>query len=401
MLIFEFATCGKSLFLASEGCANMKSLMLKQKLKNSIKAKLRTRVGIVGLVAVLATGTLYTGFVRADQYEDQIRSLQGQNAQNQAAADQLAAQAASYQDAVNRLQQQIDALQAAIAANQQKSAELQQAIDAAQAELDHQKKVLGEDIKAMYLEGQVSTLEILASSSNLSDFVDKEQARSAVQNKVTDTVKKITALQEQLKAQQEQLQALIKDQQAQNAELAATQAKQNELLAYTEGQKAAYDQQIRNNNSQIASLRAQQAAANRSLGGRLVAGDPGHGGYPAYLDNAPMDSLIDPWGMYNRECVSYAAWKVQQTYGYMPYWGGVGNANQWPGDAQRYGIPTGSTPRVGAVAIWNVGYFGHAMFVEAVSGNMVYVSQYNYDFTGRYSEMWVNGSNFTYIYFGG
>jgi surface antigen len=45
------------------------------------------------------------------------------------------------------------------------------------------------------------------------------------------------------------------------------------------------------------------------------------------------------------------------------------------------------------------GYYGHAMWVEKVSGSMIYVSQYNYDLRGHYSEMWVNGSAFTYIYF--
>jgi surface antigen len=379
----------------------MKSLMLKQKFKKMVISRLRSRVGVVAIIAVLIAATFYPGLVGADQFDEQIKQLQAQNSQNQAVANQFAAQAKSYQDAIYRLQLQIDALTQAIAANQQKSAELQQQIDQAQAELDHQKKILGENIKAMYLEGQVSTLEILASSEDLSDFVDREQSRTSVENKVTATVQKITELKQQLKIQQDQLQGLIKDQQRQNSELASSQAEHNRLLAYTEGQKAAYDQQIRSNNSQIASLRAQQAAANRSLGGRVVAGDPNHGGYPAYLDNAPQDSLIDPWGMFNRECVSYTAWKVQQTYGYMPYWGGIGNANQWPGNAVRYGIPTGSTPRVNSVAIWSVGYYGHAMWVEAVSGNMIYVSQYNYDWTGHYSEMWIPASGLTYIYFGG
>jgi surface antigen len=85
----------------------------------------------------------------------------------------------------------------------------------------------------------------------------------------------------------------------------------------------------------------------------------------------------------------------------MPYWGGVGNANQWPGDARAAGIATGSTPKVHSVAISMGGAFGHAMWVEAVSGNMIYVSQYNYDLAGHYSEMWVNGGSFTYLYFGG
>ena len=150
----------------------------------------------------------------------------------------------------------------------------------------------------------------------------------------------------------------------------------------------------------IADLQAQQLAANQQLDGAIVAGDPHHGGYPASWDApAPQDSRLDSWGMYNRECVSYAAWKVYQTFGYMPYWGGVGNASQWVGDAQAAGIAIGSVPRVHSVAISQRGYYGHAMWVEAVSGPMIYVSQYNYGLDGRYSEMWVNGSSFTYIYF--
>jgi len=151
---------------------------------------------------------------------------------------------------------------------------------------------------------------------------------------------------------------------------------------------------------EITSLISAQAAANRDLGGSVVAGDASHGGYPAKWD-APVrqDSQLDSWGMYNRECVSYAAWKVYQTYGHMPYWGGVGNANQWVRDAKRANIPTGSMPQVHSVAISMRGYYGHAMWVEKVSGNMIYVSQYNYDLRGHYSEMWVNSSYFTYIYF--
>ncbi|HUB93322.1 MAG TPA: CHAP domain-containing protein [Verrucomicrobiae bacterium] len=150
---------------------------------------------------------------------------------------------------------------------------------------------------------------------------------------------------------------------------------------------------------EIASLQAAQLAANQALDGAVIAGDPNHGGYPAKWDDIPQDSTLDSWGMYNRECVSYAAWKVYQTYGSMPYWGGVGNANQWPGDARRAGIPTGSVPQVNSVAISMRGYYGHAMWVQKVSGTMVYVSQYNYDLHGHYSEMWVDGSDFTYIYF--
>jgi peptidoglycan hydrolase CwlO-like protein len=373
-------------------------LTQKQKMKKTKISQARSLISVVAICVVLILATVINT-VRADQFDDQIRALQSQNDSSQSASNQLAAQANSYQDAINKLQDQISALQAAIVANQQKSEELKQQIIQAQAELDQEKKVLGENIKAMYLEGKTSTLEMLASSKDLSTFVDKQQSRNAVQSKVKDTMAKITALQQQLKGEQDQLEQLIKDQQSQNAQLGSAQAQQQQMLSYTESQKSAFDHQIQSNNSQISNLRAQQAAANARLGGRAIAGDAGHGGYPANLDNAGQDTMIDPWGMYNRECVSYTAWKVYQTYGHMPYWGGVGNANQWPADARNYGIATGTVPKAHSVAISMGGAYGHAMWVEAVSGSTIYVSQYNYDLAGHYSEMSINGAGLTYIYF--
>ena len=376
----------------------MKAFMLKQKVR---AIRFRSLVSTLAVATVLAgVAFYYVGPARADQFDQQIQALEDQNAANGAASAQLGAQAASYQDAVNKLQDQINSLQGAIVNNQNKSDQLQKQIEAEEAELVKEKKALGDDIKAMYLDGQVSTLELLASSNNLSDFIDKEQYRASVQDKIKDSVEAINTLKAQLVGQQKELQATIADEQNQQNQLSASESQQSQLLAYTEDQKTTFDNQIKNNQSQIAALRAAQLAANHSLGGHVVAGDPGHGGYPGYLDNAAQDSLIDPWGMFNRECVSYTAWKVQQYYGDMPYWGGSGNANQWPSDAQRYGIPTGSVPKVHSVAISMAGGYGHAMWVEAVNGNQIYVSQYNFDLAGHYSEMSLNGSGLVYIYFG-
>ena len=350
--------------------------------------------------SVMAGATFVGGLVKADQFDSQINALEQQNSGLQAQSDSLAATASTYQQAIDALAGQINSLQQNIVNTQSQIDALQKQIDQAQSQLDQQKAVLAENIRTMYLEGDITTSEILASSKDLSDFVNKQEYRNSVADKVKDSVDKINSLKAQLTKQQHQLQGLLADLQAQQNQLQAQQNQQAQLLSYTEAQKASYDQQISANNSQIMSLRAQQAALNRQLGGVPVAGDPGHGGYPAVWNNAAQDSMIDNWGMYNRECVSYTAWKVYQTYGYMPYWGGAGNANQWPGDARAAGIPTGSVPKVHSVAIWNVGAFGHAMWVEAVNGSTIYVSQYNYDLQGHYSEMSINGSGLTYIYFG-
>lgn len=372
--------------------------MLKQKLNNLSQYK---KLPGVLVMTVIIAASAFLGVAKADQFDEQIKANNQQIAANQIAANQWQTQASGYQDAVNKLQAQIDSIRQAILDYQHQSDVLQQQINDEQQQLTEQKAVLGENIKTMYLEGQISTIEILAASKNLSEFVDKEEYRNTVQNKIKTTVDKITALKIELEQKQRDIQSIIKDQESQQAQLDSSLGQQNQLLAYTESQKAAYDGQIRSLKQQNSALRAAQLAANRQLGGTVVAGDPGHGGYPGNWDSAPQDSMFDSWGMFNRECVSYTAWKVYEAYGYMPYWGGHGNANQWPGNAQAAGIPTSSIPKVGSVAISMSGGYGHAMWVESVNGSMIYVSQYNFDLAGHYSEMWVNGSNFTYIYFGG
>jgi peptidoglycan DL-endopeptidase CwlO len=373
--------------------AKIKSSMLKQKyklLKNNLK------IAAVLLVSLLLVGGT-VGLVHADRFDEQIRQLQQQNASSQSAADQLAAQASSYQDAIDKLDQQISSLQQAIVDNQIKSDDLQKQIVQAQADLDHEKVILGENIKAMYLEGDISTLEILASSKNISDFVNKQEYHSSVQTKVKTTLDKINALKIQLTEQQRELQVAIADLKNQQSQLASAQAQQSQMLAYTEGQKAAYDQQIKSNKASIADLRREQAAENARLfggnGSYIVAGNNGNDTYPNGWRNAYQDSLIDNWGMYNRECVSYTAWKVYESGRYMPYWGGVGNANQWDNNAIAAGIPTDYSPRPGDVAIKNSSPYGHAMYVEKVYGDgAIYVSQYNADLTGHYSEAYLSAA---------
>lgn len=396
----------------------MKTKLKKVPAKVSKAVASKFGVGVLAVsAAILVAGTFLPSLshpVHADSFQDQINALNAQNADKRSTVQGLQAQAASYQDAINQLQSQINGLQASIDANAAQQASLQQQIVDAQNEIDKERAFLANDVKSMYVDGTPSTLEVLATSKNLSDFVDKQEYRTTVQNKLKSTMDKIAALQKELQTKKVQVDQLLSEEHDQQNQLAGARSQQAGLLHYNEKQQADYNAQIKATSAQIIQLRAAQAAANARLGGGVIAGDPGHGGYPSsspspcsmapnWGTNYAMDNTCDKWGMYNRECVSYTAWKVYQTYGYMPYWGGVGNANQWPGDAQRAGIPTSSTPRADTVAIWNVGAYGHAMWVEAVNPDgSLWVSQFNYDYTGHYSEMSVSASmarNLTYIYF--
>jgi len=338
----------------------------------------------IAVSVIVTVSVVAMPMVSADQYDDQINALNQQNGQNQAALGSLQAQAATLADQIAALQAQISQLQAQIRDNQARQADLAAKIIAAQAELDQEKKTLGDDIKAMYLGSQTSTLEMLASSQNLSSFFDKAQYRDIVQAKVRTALDKVTALKAQLTTDKATVDKLLTDQTAMNGQLGAQQAQVNQLLSLNEGQQADYNATIAANNSKIGSLRVQQAIENaKGFLGSWKTG--GSGGYP--WAGAPWPNEIsDPWGMYMRQCVSYTAWKVANSGRFMPFWGGVGNANQWPGDARAAGIAVDGNPKVGDVAISMAGSFGHAMYVEGVNGDgTITVSQYNAGWDGLYS----------------
>jgi len=363
-------------------------------------------VPLVAIAAMFAAAALYIP-AHADQFDEQIKSLQQQSASARSTLSDLQGQASSYQDAIDKLQAQINGLQAAINANMQQQAKLQGEIDANQTKLAQQKQLLGTTIKSMYVDGQPSTIEMLASSDNLSDFVDKEEYRSAVQSKIQDTLSTIRDLQKQLQTQKDQVDSLLKDQQTQQAQQADAKNQQDQLLAYNQGQQAAYNSQIKDNQSKIAGLRSQQAAENARLfaGANVILGgscDTAHGDtYPTPWCDSGQDSQLDYWGMFNRECVSYTAWKVHESGRYMPYWGGIGNANQWDDNARSAGIPVDGSPRAGDVAIKNSMPYGHAMYVESVNRDgTINISQYNADLAGHFSRVYnMNAGGLVFIHF--
>lgn len=353
------------------------------------------------LTLVLAPAT-----ATADQFDAQINALQNQANANQAQANAAAAQASTYQGELDRLNGQAAAIQAAIAANQAKYAQTQQRIADNESQLAQQKQVLGANIKQMYLDSSTTPLEALVGSNSLSDYFDQQEYQDKVKDKIQSAMATILQLQDQLKKESDQLTHILADEKTQQSQVATLQQQAQALVNQFQGQEAAYETQVRQNNAQISSLRAQQAAAMAAQYGSAPGNGPAcGGGYPAKWCEIPQDSVVDSWGMYNRECVSYTAWRESVNGKYVPY--GMGNANQWPAAARANGIPTGSTPRVGSVAIW-LYYangqpltYGHAMYVEQVYGDGSFlVSQYNYGENGTYSTMRVGaGSGFTFIYF--
>ena len=104
--------------------------------------------------------------------------------------------------------------------------------------------------------------------------------------------------------------------------------------------------------------------------------------YPSKYRDAPIDSIVDEWNFYNRECTSFAAWCLNSRNGvaFTNWLGGQrwGHAKNWGVTAKALGYTVNNTPAVGAIAWWDSGDYGHVAWVSAVNGNDVTIEEYNY-----------------------
>lgn len=352
-----------------------------------------------GLILALALALVPVA-AQAATLEEQIAAANAAAAANQAQANELKSKGDTLANKLAELTAQSQALRSQIAANKAKAQKLTQDINDAKDKLALKKQVLDENVRVIYQASKVSPLEMLASSRSFSDYVDRQQYLDTLKDHVQEAAKEVQRQKEELEKQQSDLEVAIKKQNDLNQALALQQNEQANLLSSTRGDEARYAEQARANSAKADELKKQQAAilATR-FGGIPSGGTPCGGGYPAKWCNAPIDSLVDSWGMYNRECVSYTAFRVASSGRYMPYWGGRGNAKQWPGNAQAAGIPVDGNPRVGDVAITTAGPYGHAMYVESVNGGMITVSQYNFGNAGEYSTMTISASGLYFIHF--
>lgn len=387
--------------------ANIKTLMVQTKIQKNRFNIAGRRLVLLVLGILMSLSLVAVPIVKALTNAEIQERQQLQDAINQQkkAKDLLGVEASSISEAVTKLQAQIATLQAQIAASEDQINEIQKQIEVAEQELTRQKGILGQNIKTMYLEGQISTLEMLASSKDLSEFVDKQQYRNSVQDKIKETLEKITALKHQLRAQKEEVERYLKDQEKARDQVAAQQAEQNRLLALNQEQQDSLNAQIKQNSARVAELNRKQVDENRrALGGNIPSGIAGGGGYKygdavclwpgsadppcreydwGYPNASSPRHLFDEWGYGYRNCTSWAAFRVAQVKGYTPAGLSLlGHAKDWHSNTS---AQVDNNPSGGVTVATRQGTYGHVMFVEGVNGDgSIEVSDYNLGGDGVY-----------------
>lgn len=377
-------------------------------IKNKKSSDLRKKRIVVMLVlATVPTLLAYSQFkAYADQYDDKINALKNEIGQYQSQAASLQTQAATLKDAIANLDGQKVAIQKQIDTSQAQYDEMQKKINDLKVKIKTNQDYLGQIIANMYVNDRITPIEMLASSKNISDFLDKSAYNASARDKLLSTITEIKSMKADLDKQNVAIERVLVDSKNERQNLSDKEQEQQSLLAQTNGQEQAYQTMIRDKQAQTTKLIAEQVSLNQQAALRsnsqvLESGTVGGGGYPGVWANAPRDTLVDSWGLYNRECVSYTAWKVASTGRFVPNFNGYGNARQWEGYLAQYGIKAGDTPVVGSVAVLNIGTYGHTMYVEAVSDDKsrITVSEYNYNWSGLYSKRSISSAGLRYIYF--
>lgn len=352
----------------------------------------------------------------ADQFQRRINALQAEMSKYQKEADRLNGEAITLKNTLAQLNNQKSALQAQIDLNQAQYDKLVIQIAETEEEIKENQDALGVIIADLHIGDTISPIEMIASSKNINEFLDKQEYRNSIRDELGNTIKKVRTLKAELTDKKEEVTKVLNEQKVARAELVARENEQAILLQQTKNDEAAYQKLIKDNKKEIAEVRAQQAAmnarANQNGGYTLV--DIGHlSEYPWNDTNCPMGGVIpgygwvgwastkgsngnggDGYGYGCRQCASYAAWKVAQVTGKYYNWG---NGGDFARNAINAGYKNlGSNPQPGSLAVmW--GTPGHVAWVEAVSGNYVTVSQYNWQVNGRwgmYSVMTLHKNTF-------
>ena len=345
-----------------------------------------------------------TGAESLGELRTKSASLQEKINAAAAKTKKLSRQASSLKNTIAGLDADIKQATAKIELTATKVKELEIELDKAQKELDRQKELLKASMRALYIRGDASPIELIIGSDSFSEFMDEQEYLERLKLGIQDSTNKVVELKQKIQAKRDEQQKLLDQQQAAKRSLNSARSEKADLLSETRGQEAAY-------RSRKAKLIKEQEAifremlsrsSNVIIGGgsypwsHAICGETGSSSGPCWNYEWHIKGKYrDIWGYYYRNCTSYVAWKFNKNGYPVP---SLGNGGEWYANAPKYA--RGHTPKVGAAASFAGGSFGHVAYVEDVYGNgQIRISEYNFARHGVYSERVISSGDVTgYVY---
>lgn len=294
-------------------------------------------------------------------------------------------------------------LQAEIDITEQEIATTQAEILQKEAELQRTKELIQENVRVLYKQGNPSTLEMLFSSENFTDFISRQEYMDSVKSSLNEAARESVRIKNELEEKEEDLSEKAEQLVYQKNDLSNKQEEQRRLIAETKGQESRYQELVARQKSKLEKLKVEQAAAiaRAQSGGDLRFGNTDYpyihsdcydedGNFNGMEKNSPCDQHVDDWHFYYQQCTSYAAWRRYDLGREIPEWGRIvpTNGKHFYDRAIEDKYVVNRTPLKGAIAVDRSGKWGHVMIVEKVNrNNTINISQFNAQLKGEYTEV--------------
>ncbi len=196
-------------------------------------------------------------------------------------AKQVKAQLQANQSELNRLTTALSQTESQLSVVEVYIERNQAELEAAQAELARYQGILNQRVRAMYMEGNSSSLEVMLDSTSFDDFLNSYDYMRMIGDYDTEMIDATRSLTAQINDKR----ASLESSRAQYEAQAASQASQRSAIQA----KLAEQQSILSGlDSEISSMVSQQVAASRS------SGSSGGGGGSGYWDVGPVNGLYFP-----------------------------------------------------------------------------------------------------------
>jgi peptidoglycan hydrolase CwlO-like protein len=199
---------------------------------------------IFSLSIVLATNpdTQYVKGTSATELQSVIDSLAAQQEANEEILEDLSAKVNSLQNRLAILQTEINQINTAIEKTELEIKKLTIELQLAEKELIRQKGILAENLRTLYIEGGVSTLDLILASDSFSDFINRQEYLARLKNSVQDSTERVILLKEEIEKNKKEQEELLAKQERQKRGLNDSKAVQQALLNATKGQETRYQQ---------------------------------------------------------------------------------------------------------------------------------------------------------------
>lgn len=218
-------------------------------------------LSVIG-ITLIASGAVFA--VSESELRRRSNQLQGEINEGEEKLNDAAQVADSFEEKVNQLQAEINSIEGQINSTKANIAKTQEELTKTEAELERQENIMNESMRALYKQGRVSTIELLASSNSFTEFVNGQEYIERVKLSVQESAKKVADLKEKLETQKEELNELLELQTGQRKVIAAKKAEQDKLLADAKATESSYASYVKAKENEQNKIEAQLEAYIRA-----------------------------------------------------------------------------------------------------------------------------------------